>query len=202
MEFILSDGVQDVTYTWTLHIGDPPADQKKVDVCSGAACLIAQTNSTSQDNMTAKANQTEFNLKKFTELMETFSNLFSGGQVLSDPAVIEFVRATIPFPVPYVSFIGRSGLFNIKFTRNIALDQNLKESQGDDGEYALDDYARDIIESQHMRLSIVPKSVLGKADSTEGTPDFSEENFKGVRRLRTSSLNFPGITGKSSTEEK
>jgi len=144
-------------------------------------------------------NQTAVNLKKFEELMEIYSYLFSGGQVLSDPAVIEFVRATIPFPVPYVSFIGRSGLFNIKFTRNIALEQNLKESQGDDEEYELDDYVRNIVENQHMRVSIVPKGFLGKADSTEGTPYFAEENFKSGRRLRKSSLNF---SGKSSAEKR
>jgi len=142
-------------------------------------------------------NQTEVNLKKFEDMMETYSYLFSGGQVLSDPAVIEFVRATIPFPVPYVSFVGRVGQFKIKFTRNIALEQNLKESQGDDDEYELDDYVRDIVKNQHMRLSIVPKGFLGKADVTEGTPYFAEEKFKGGRRLRKSSLNF---SGKSSND--
>jgi len=203
MECHLTDDLHDVTYTWKLNIEAPPAneaDRYATElVCNETACLIPESNSTSLENTTGQVNQTAVNLKKFEELMEIYSYLFSGGQVLSDPAVIEFIRATIPFPVPYVSFIGRSGLFNIKFTRNIALEQNLKESQGDDEEYELDDYVRNIVESQHMRLSIVPKGFLGKADSTEGTPYFAEENFKGGRRLRKSSLNF---SGKSSAEKR
>jgi len=132
--------------------------------------------------------------------METYSYLFSGGQTLNNPAVIEFVRATIPFPVPYVSFVGRSGQFNIKFTRNIALEENLKELQGDDDDYELSDYVREIVEKQHIVLSIGPKGFLGKADSTQGTPSFTEEQFKSSRRLRKSSLNFRGLSGESSND--
>jgi len=72
-------------------------------------------------------NETEKNMKKFDKFMEIYDFLFLGGKTLNDLTVIEFIRARIPFPVPYVSFVGRSGGLKIRFTRSVALDENLKQ---------------------------------------------------------------------------
>ena len=77
-------------------------------------------------NETAKT-ETEKNMKEFAKVMEVYDFFFSGGQPLNDPTVIEFIRANIPFPVPYVSFVGRNGDVKIRFTRSLALDENLKQ---------------------------------------------------------------------------
>jgi len=72
-------------------------------------------------------NETEKNMKEFDRFMKIYDFLFIGGQTLNDLTVIELIRAKIPFPVPYVSFVGRSGGLKIRFTRSVALDENLKQ---------------------------------------------------------------------------